>query len=346
MATVNVLGDGATLVQPTQQQPQGLQALQWPSGIGEDSSKHSTVLCFTFESTKPGAGSGSSLHRSRAKRLTDSKAMLSTDCVLMLPTTAETPLVQVQNQFGNASFVSEMMQAGAGAINGLANAKGDLSDIGSAVLKEGGALASLAGGKVTSYIQSAANDSAVTGQTIQGRESVSSYQKTDNNSFQFRWRMVPRNKSELRNIWMIVREMTAAASGTVLGTASFEVAPEFEVLDLKFKKTVVQDPESFRVQSPKIVYVEERAVGIDRDNLRFAPRQFCGPAQIKELRVVPVTSDEVYGTFSGTAGDPIGIDVTLVLQELVPRYSDTWESLFSTLGKSISGVPIEGIEYR
>lgn len=174
-----------------------------------------------------------------------------------------------------------------------------------------------AGQKIADRMQQAAiatvaNASAqVTGQ-IHRQRNVSLYGGTQLRAQTFTFQLRPRNLAELKDVGEMIYMFRKYASGTRSASA---VA---EGLDI----------ESFgTVDVPHLWFVEERLnKGSTIIKSRNIDKFMMGPAVITSIRLNK-TPDQVYQTLANTAGDPVAVEIEIQMQEMIPTYSDFWDTL-------------------
>lgn len=171
-------------------------------------------------------------------------------------------------------------------------------------------------------VQHIANTGAVvrkTGQIHKQRQSML-YGGTEMRSHTFLFTMRARNLPELQEIGEIIHMFRKYSSGSRSSVANTSL-----ISDNETAKDVVSSFDTFgTVDAPPIWYVEERVNDTSRP--RFVDKFYFGPAVVTNVRVNK-SPDQVYQTLAQTGGDPVEIELEVQMQEMIPVYSDYWDTV-------------------
>lgn len=303
MATATKLDEGKDPVTSKDAAVSAVQRVSFPSSLNSVKSNHSSYLVFHI--VKPlmeGDLTASSL-KTRQSNFMKSPADVKSVGMIQLYMPSLTETVQHEYASSDTGLLSDLAQS-------WVNAGGE----GFGKFKEA---AQIAGQKVADRMQQAAlaqvaNASAqVTGQ-IHRQRNVSLYGGTALRTQTFTFQLRPRNLAELKDIGEIIYMFRKYASGS-RGTSAIA-----EGLDIDSFGTV---------DVPHLWFVEER---LSRDSnivkRRFIDKFMMGPAVVSSIRLNK-TPDQVYQTLANTAGDPVAVELEIQMQEMIPTYSDFWDTL-------------------
>lgn len=126
----------------------------------------------------------------------------------------------------------------------------------------------------------------------------------------FTFALRPRNLAELKDIGEIIHMFRKYSSGS---HASSTLATALDVETLG------------TIDTPPIWFVEER-IKKGQSAFRYTDKFMMGPAAITSVKINK-TPDQISQTLANTAGDPVAIELEIQLQEMVPVYSDFWDTL-------------------
>lgn len=178
-----------------------------------------------------------------------------------------------------------------------------------------------------------ANEYANTDQSlgvVLGDRAVKMYKSTDCRQQTFIFQLRPRNLAELKEVGNILIAFHTLSSASNLGDADLQKA-------LGSRDVTARTIGSAVLDIPHLWYIEERINKQSGNSAsRYTPKFAMGPAVITNIRMNK-TPDQIYETFSNTAGDPIAIDLEMTIQELRPTFANHWKALGDKLGQPDSG---------
>lgn len=166
--------------------------------------------------------------------------------------------------------------------------------------------------------QSVANSSQIVMETgqIHKQRSALLYGGTSLRTHTFAYNLRPRNIPEIKAIGDIIYTFRKYSAGT-RGVMSEQVK--------QFLSENNVDRALFgTVNAPPIWFVEERLNNTNQP--RYIDKFMFGPAAITNVSINK-TPDQLYQTIAGTSGDPIEVVMEITMQEMIPTYSDYWETL-------------------
>lgn len=303
-AKATKVDEGRDPVTSKDNQVSTVQRVSFPSSLNASKTNHSSYLVFHI--VKPlmeGDLTASSLKTRQNNFMKSPADMKSVGMIqLYMPSLVET--VSHEYASSDTGLLSDLASSW---VNAAGSNFGD---------KFSNALGS-AKEKVADRMQQAAlsqvaNASAqVTGQ-IHRQRNVSLYGGTSLRNQTFTFQLRPRNLSELKDIGEIIYMFRRYSAGS------------------RGKSAIAEglDVESFgTVDVPHLWFVEER---LNRDGAfvkrRFIDKFMMGPAAITSIRLNK-TPDQLYQTLANTAGDPVAVELEIQMQEMIPTYSDFWDTL-------------------
>ena len=173
-------------------------------------------------------------------------------------------------------------------------------------------------------VQAATSNQAIvmeTGQIQKQRISLL-YNGTGLRTQTFNFTLRPRSVSELKHVGEIIYMFRRFSAGT-----RGQFAPTQELA----QDVAGSGYNTFGVvDAPPIWFVEERVN--DTNQHRSIDKFMFGPAAVTSVKVNK-TPDQLYQTIARTGGDPVEVELEISMQEMIPTYSDFWES-------------VRGISYR
>lgn len=149
------------------------------------------------------------------------------------------------------------------------------------------------------------------------------YKGTENRVQTFNFRMNPRNKQDLQQMAQIIYNFHLYSLSTLGATGGASDRDQYE----QFGTAYYQNPKMWYVR--EMFGVKRHAVGkggkVKPDSTRHTPRFVFGPAAITNIEY-NMTADEFAKTFQGTEGDPVSVDLTITMTELVPMDSQMYQA--------------------
>ncbi|EIC9815194.1 baseplate tail-tube junction protein [Vibrio alginolyticus] len=159
-------------------------------------------------------------------------------------------------------------------------------------------------------------NAAQTTSSILGNRASKMYTSSEPRTKTFKYQFRPRNVGELKQIGRIIKAFyigSSAKRSKINTVFDHDFGSSFQALTV-----------------PNIWYVEERINTSLDPKLRHTGMFNFGPASITSIRT-DKTPEQIYQSFTRTAGDPIAIDFEITMTELRPRYSDAYESDFESV---------------
>lgn len=338
MATLKIIQDGVKtitnemagkLVLPNETGNTGVQAFQYPLSMSGDEDRHSNFLVMYAVDPMSGGLSNSDINR-RSLNSVSGKFKETTLAVVQMYMPAINENLSHEYSDNDGGFLQDLMMNYKGTMDPTLE-NGAL--LGAAALQTGITQMSANVGKAAQQY-----NAQISGQ-IMGSRSANMYKNTSIRSQMLMFQLRPKNMAELREVGNILRTFL------IYSSASNQGAPSANALISKVvpgaglgKFGEGADGSAFTVlKVPPLWYIEERINSrVSKENRRFTPKFAMGPCAISNVRITK-TPEQIYESFSETAGDPIAIDLELTFTELRPVFREYWEALTSNLGGTDSG---------
>lgn len=258
---------------------------EYPSGLSDPKSPHDSYLIFSIMEARKNY-TYRSLKAHRDAYVSNPIQHQPVEYIkLYMPSLTES----VSHSYGDSQ--SSMIADFAGSIVGGAGVWQALKDT--------------AGAKALQEIQNSKAANQYSGQ-IQKQQNVSLYKGTNLREQTFKFDLIARDATELKNINQIIHLFRTYGSATVVKTTGGSTGA------------------LGTVNVPPVWYVEERLRG-DYELSRTIQPFFFGGAVITAVNV-DKTPEQIYQSVAGTAGDPIHIKLEVKMKELIATDSAYWNT--------------------
>lgn len=346
-----------------------ISALQYPMSIKGSEDRHSSYLVFyavkamvnkTASSNKSPSAISSQAYGFNTMSTSANSASLSSQGVshrqsrAMAGNFREQTLCAIQMYVPNmmesmnhnfdkqeGSFVQDMILSMRDALSSGKDLPGKFVDAATAATQQAVKQIGISvGGALQAY------NPQITGVTL-GDRGAQMYNGTSVRQQNFTYQFRPRSLAELKEVGKILYSFLKYSSATNIGSASLAdvtrvggSSTESVGVDKAADaiRELSSDTEGYSViEVPPLWYIEERINKHAGNNPRYTPKFAFGPAALTSVRINK-TPEQIYETFSGTAGDSIAIDMDLTFTELRPIYSNYWDLLCGEGGSKLGEV--------
>lgn len=321
--------DSRKMVLPNETGDTGVQAYQYPLSMVGDEARHSNFLVMYAVDPMNGGLSNQDIGK-RSLGSVNGQFKETTLAVVQMYMPALNENISHDYSDNDGGFLQDLMLNYQGTLDPtLENGK-----------EMGTAFAKTAIDKMSVNVGKAAQqfNAQISGQIL-GSRSANMYKNTSIRQQTFIFQLRPRNKSELREVGNILRTFLVYSSASNQGAANAndllkKISPNASAGSMGEGGA----GSAFSVlKVPPLWYIEERINNqAKQENIRFTHKFAMGPCAISNIRITK-TPEQVYESFSETAGDPIAIDLELTFTELRPVFKEYWEALTKDLGGTDSG---------